>query len=81
MRASYTSNVRKITYLLMPTAVFYPEHGMEWNGREIWVWNTEDARMEWNGRFQEWNGKQSFILSYQFHTRFCLRHLQKNIYR
>ena len=21
----------------------------------------EDARMEWNGRFQEWNGRQSSI--------------------
>ena len=29
-------------------------HGMEWNGTEISVWNMEDARMEWNGRFQEW---------------------------
>ena len=30
---------------------------MEWNGMEngteISVWNMEDARMEWNGRFQE----------------------------
>ena len=24
---------------------------MEWNGSS--VWNMEDARMEWNGRFQE----------------------------
>ena len=37
---------------------------MEWNGTEISVWNMEDARMEWNGRFQEWNGRQSSILSY-----------------
>ena len=43
---------------------------MEWNGTEISVWNMEDARMEWNGRFLEWNGRQSSILPYQFHTRF-----------
>ena len=34
-------------------------HGMKWkmeqNGTEFSVWNMEDARMEWNGRFQEWN--------------------------
>ena len=36
-------------------------YGMEWNGTEISVWNMEDARMEWNGR-------QSSILPYQFHT-------------
>ena len=29
----------------------------KWNGTEILVWNMEDARMEWNGRFQEWNGR------------------------
>ena len=42
---------------------------MEWNRREILVWNMENARMEWNERFQEWNGRQFFILPYQFHTR------------
>ena len=36
-------------------------NGME-NGMEISVWNMEDARMEWKGRFQEWNGRQSSIL-------------------
>ena len=41
----------------------------------------EDARMEWNGRFQEWNGRQSSILLYQFHSRFCALYLQKNTYR
>ena len=51
------------------------------NGMEIPVWNVEDARMEWNGRFQEWNGRQSSILPYQFHTRFCALYLQKNTYR
>ena len=56
------------------------EWKMEWNGTEISVWNMEDARMEWNGRFQEWNGKQSSILPYQFHTRFCALYLQKNIW-
>ena len=35
---------------------------MVWNGTEISVWNMEDARMEWNGKFQEWNGRQSSIL-------------------
>ena len=36
----------------------------KWNGTEILVWNMEDARMEWNGRFQEWNGRQPSILPY-----------------
>ena len=27
---------------------------------------------EWNGRFQEWNGRLSFILPYQFYARFLL---------
>ena len=55
---------------------------MEWNGMEISVWNMEDARMEWNGRFQEWNGRQSSILPYQFHTyRFRAMYLQKNTYQ
>ena len=54
---------------------------MEWNGTEISVWNMEDARMEWNGRFQEWNGRQSSILLYLFHTRFRALYLQKNTYR
>ena len=43
------------------------EWKMEWNGTEISVWNMEDARMEWNGRFQEWNGRPSSILPCQFH--------------
>ena len=34
---------------------------MKWNGMEISVWNMEDARMEWNGKFQEWNGRQYFL--------------------
>ena len=36
---------------------------------------------EWNGRFQDWNGRQSSILPYQLHTRFCALYLQKNTYR
>ena len=52
---------------------------MEWTGTKISVWNIEDARMEWNGRFEEWNGRQSFILPYQFHTRFRALYLLKNI--
>ena len=58
-----------------------PGHGMEWNGTEISVWNMKDARMEWNGRFQEWNGRRSSILPYQFHTRFRALYLEKNTYR
>ena len=59
-------------------------YGMEWNGKwngmEISVWNMEDARMEWNGRLQEWNGRQSSILPYQFHTRFRALYLEKKTY-
>ena len=50
---------------------------------EILVWDMEDARMEWNGRFQEWNRRQSSILPYQFHTSlsssylFCRNHNNK----
>ena len=29
------------------------EWNEKWNGTEISVWNMEDAKMEWNGRFQE----------------------------
>ena len=54
---------------------------MVWNGTEISVWNMEDVRMEWNGRFQEWNGRQSSTLPYQFHTRFRALYLKKNTYR
>ena len=54
------------------------EWKVEWNKNS--VWNTKDARMEWNGRFQERNGRQSSILPYQFHTRFRAFYLQKNIY-
>ena len=57
------------------------EWKMKWNGTEISVWNVEDTKMEWNGRFQEWNGRQSSILSYQFHTRFRALYLQKNTHR
>ena len=53
----------------------------KWNGTEISVWNMEDARMEWNGRFQERNGRQSSIHPYQFHTTFRALYLQKNTYR
>ena len=56
------------------------ERKIKWNGTEILGWNLEDARMEWNGRFQKRNGRQSSILSYQFHTRFRSWHFQKNIY-
>ena len=56
---------------------------MEWNGKwnrtEILVWNIQDARMEWNGRLQEWNGRQSSILPNHFHTKFHALYSQKNI--
>ena len=45
---------------------------MEWNGNS----GMEDARMEWNGRFQEWNGKN---LSY-LHTNSILDFVH-DIYR
>ena len=49
---------------------------MEWNGTEISIWKMPEL----NGRLQEWNGRQSSILPYQFHTRFRSWHLQKNTY-
>ena len=54
-------------------------NGTLWNGmeRKFRYGNVEDGRMEWNGIFQEWNGRQSSILPYQFHTRFRALHLQK----
>ena len=68
----------KLRYLFLSATLlllYYSSgHGMEWNGKwngtEILVWNMENARMEWNERFQEWNGRQSSILPYQFHTWF-----------
>ena len=48
----------------------------KWNGTEISLWNMEDARMEWNGRFQEWNGRQSFILPHQLQTKFTEKHIR-----
>ena len=59
--------------------VICPKQGMVWNETEIWygIWKMP----EWNGRFQEWNGRQSSILPYQFHTRFRALYLQKNTYR
>ena len=64
---------------------FRAEHGMKWNGK----WNGMERKFrygiwkmpEWNGRFQEWNGRQSSILPYQFHTRFRALFLQKNTYQ
>ena len=66
--------------VLLCWAWYGMEWKMEWNGTEISVWIMEDARMEWNERFQEWNGRQSSILPYQFHTRFRALYLQKNTY-
>ena len=74
-----------INYIYVYISILWPGHGMEWkmewNGTEISVWNREDARMEWNGRFQEWSERQSSILPYQFHTRCRALYLQKNTYR
>ena len=53
---------------------------MEWNGPEISVWNTEDARMEWNG-MEDFKNRMEDNLPYQFHTRFRALYLQKNTYR
>ena len=81
-----SSNIKHLVYKATVyannnNAMMYSGHGMEWNGKwngtEISVWNMEDARMEWNGRFQEWNGRQSSILPYRFHTRFRALYLQK----
>ena len=52
----------------------------KWNGTEISEWNMEDARMEWNGRFQECNGRQSSI-PIPYHTRFGSLYLHKSTYR
>ena len=58
---------------------------MEWNrienGMERKFRYGISKMLEWNGRFQEWNGRQSSILPYQFHTTFCGLYLQKNIYQ
>ena len=53
---------------------------MEWNGKEISEWNMDDARMERNRRFLEWDGRQSSILPYEFHTRFRALYFQKKNY-
>ena len=53
---------------------------MEWKmerGFRYRIWKMP----EWNGRFQEWNGRQSSIFPYQFHTRFCTLYLRRNTYR
>ena len=52
------------------------ENGMEQKFR-YGIWKMP----EWNGIFQEWNGRQSSILPYQFHTRFRALYLQKNTYQ
>ena len=46
------------------------------------VWNGMERKFRYGiWKMPEWNGKQSFILPYQFQTRFCALHLQKNTYR
>ena len=53
----------------------------KWDGMErkfrYGIWKMP----EWNGRFQKWNGRQSSLLPYRFHNRFCALYLQKNTYR
>ena len=36
---------------------------MVWNGTKTLVWIMKDATLEWNrnGKFQEWNGRESSI--------------------
>ena len=50
---------------------------MEWNGTEVSVWKMP----EWNGMENFRNGRQSSILPYRFHIRFCALYLQKTAYR
>ena len=54
---------------------------MVWNGNFGMEYGRCQNGMEWNGRFQEWNGRQSSMLPYQSHTRFCALYLQKNTYQ
>ena len=46
-----------------------------WNETEILVWNMP----EWNGRFQEWNGRQSSIQSANFILDFAHGIYRKNV--
>ena len=54
--------------LLMWVPIARAWYGME-NGMERKFRYGTWKMPEWNGIFQEWNGRQSFILPYQFHTR------------
>ena len=55
-----------------PCRIYLPstEHAMEWNGKwdgmegEFWHGIWKMLRMEWNGRFEKWNGRSSCILLY-----------------
>ena len=49
---------------------------MEWKF-QYRIWKMPER----NGRFQEWNERQSFTLPYQFHTRFHSLYLQRSTYR
>ena len=51
------------------------------SGMEQKFWYEIRKMPEWNGIFQERNGRQSSILPYQFHTRFRALYLQKNTYQ
>ena len=47
---------------------------MEWNGKwygmegEFWYGIWKMLRMEWNGRFEKWNGRSSSILTTYIQT-------------
>ena len=48
---------------------------MEWNGK----WYGMERKFRYGTwKMPEWNGRQSCILPYQFHTRFSALYLQKN---
>ena len=52
---------------------------MEWNGMERKFWYGIWKMPEWNGMEDFKNGRQSSILPYQFHTRFCAFFTEKYI--
>ena len=47
--------VRYASIFAKSNAWYGIERNEKWNEMKILVWNKEDARMEWNGRFQERN--------------------------
>ena len=55
------------------------EWKMEWNGNFGMEYRRCQNGMEW--KISRMNGRQTSILPYQFHTRFCALNSQKNTYR